>query len=112
VSTITVTEANNGQAIAVRQDDAIDLGLHENATTGFRWQVVQADGLVEEPAPEEAHPARVPERPPLVGAGGIRSFRFRARTPGTGRLELKLWRAFEGESSVLTRFVVDVTISD
>ena len=50
VDVVTLTEANNGQAIELRQGDAVDLRLHENPTTGFRWQVVRADGLVEEPA--------------------------------------------------------------
>ena len=110
VDVVRLTESNNGQAIGLRQDDAIDLRLHENPTTGFRWQVVRADGLIEEPAVDEARPSHAPELHPQVGAGGIRTFRFRARTSGTGRLELKLWREFEGDSSVSKRFAVDITI--
>ena len=109
---VTLTEASNGQAIEVRKGDRIDLTLHENATTGFRWQVVRSDGLVEEPAADQESLPRVPEEHPQVGAGGTRVFRFRARTPGRGRLELKLWRDFEGEPSVSKRFGSDVTIAD
>ena len=109
---VALTEANHGQAIELRRGEAIDLALPENPTTGFRWQVVRADGLVEEPAVNVAQPPRAPGLPPQVGAGGIRRFRFRTRTAGIGRLEMKLWREFEGDSSVLKRFVIDVTITD
>lgn len=109
---ITLSEANNGQAIEIRRGDVVELQLRENPTTGFRWQVVRADGLVEEPAAVETHEARAPEPHPQIGAGGIRTFRFRARAPGTGRLELKLWREFEGDSSIVDRFASDVTITD
>ncbi|MGF6986564.1 inhibitor of cysteine peptidase [Paraburkholderia atlantica] len=109
---VTLTEANNGQVIAIRRGDVIDLQLHENPTTGFRWQVVRSDGLIEEPAADHERPPRAPEQNPQFGAGGIRTLRFRARAPGTGRLELKLWREFEGESSVVKRFASDITITD
>ena len=112
VNDVTLTEANNGEAIEIRQGDAIDLQLPENATTGFRWQLVSANGLVEEPAQDQARAPSAPEQSPRMGAGGIRVFRFRARTSGRGRLELKLWREFEGESSVLKRFACDITIVD
>lgn len=108
---VSLTEANNGQVIELHQADVIDLRLHENATTGFRWQLVRADGLVEEPAGDTAD-GYAPEEPPWVGAGGIRAFRFRARTPGRGRLELKLWREFEGDSSIVSRFACDIMIAD
>jgi inhibitor of cysteine peptidase len=110
--TVTLTEASNGEAIEIRKGDTIDLSLHENATTGFRWQVVRADGLVEESAADQEPPPHVPEEHHQLGAGGARRFRFCARTPGTGRLELKLWREFEGEPSVSKRFGSDITIAD
>lgn len=109
---VTLTEASNGEAVAIRNGDAIELMLPENATTGFRWQVVRADGLVEEAPADHESPPRAPEEQQRIGAGGTRRIRFRARTPGTGRLELKLWREFEGEPSVSKRFVSEVTIAD
>ena len=109
---VTLTEASNGEAVEIRNGDAIEVMLPENATTGFRWQVVHAVGLVEEPAADQGSPPPVPEEHHQIGAGSTRRFRFRARTPGTGRLELKLWREFEGERSVSKRFVSDITIAD
>jgi inhibitor of cysteine peptidase len=111
MAVVTLTEANTGGVIEIGQGDVIDLRLYENATTGFRWQLVQADGLVEEPALDTLD-RRVPEEPPMMGAGGMRVFRFRARTPGRGRLELKLWREFEGDASIVKRFASDVMITD
>jgi inhibitor of cysteine peptidase len=109
---VTLTETDNGGAIEVRQGDVIDLQLRENPTTGFRWQVVRADGLDEEPLAADATPQGGEPGQPRIGAGGVRTLRFRARAPGSGRLELKLWRAFEGESSVVDRFTADITIAD
>ena len=39
---VTLTEASNGAAVEIRNGDAIEVMLPENATTGFRWQVVSA----------------------------------------------------------------------
>jgi inhibitor of cysteine peptidase len=109
---VTLTEADNGRAIEIRRGDVIDLRLRENPTTGFRWQVVRADGLDEEPVAADETPRAGEPGQPQIGAGGVRTLRFRARSPGTGRLELKLWRAFEGDSSVVNRFTADITIAD
>jgi inhibitor of cysteine peptidase len=108
---MTLTESNDGEVIRVRVKEEIELRLPENPTTGFRWSVVRSDRLVEEPV-ESGAPQTRPAQPTLIGAGGIRTFRFRPRETGTGRLELKLWREFEGDSSVVRRFAVDVTVED
>jgi inhibitor of cysteine peptidase len=108
---MTLTEANDGDVVQVQVREDIELRLPENASTGFRWSVVRSDRLVEQPV-ETAAPQVPPPQPTQIGAGGIRTFRFHPREAGTGRLELKLWREFEGESSVLKRFAVDVTVKD
>lgn len=112
MSVVRLTEADNGRAITAPLDDVIELALEENATTGFRWQVVRADGLVELPDGARSSEPRVPPSTPQIGAGGTRVFRFRAGRPGAGRLELKLWREFEGERSVVRRFTCDVTVAE
>jgi inhibitor of cysteine peptidase len=109
---VSLSEGNNGETVAVRRGDTLDLRLSENPSTGFRWKVVRADRLSEEePAPDSTEvPAR--DSQSQVGRGGLRVFRFRAIAPGDGRLELKLWREFEGDASVLRRFAIGLTVAD
>jgi len=108
MATIKLTEANDGKAIRVREGDEIVLELPQNASGGYRWHIARADGLDEKEIGE-------PERPkgpnPQVGSGGTRKFRFVAKSPGNARLELKHWREWEGDKSVLARFGVDITVT-
>jgi len=108
MATITLTEANDGKAIRVREGDEIVLGLPENATTGYRWHVGRSDGLDEKDTGEREGP-KGPN--PQVGGGGTRKFRFVAKSPGSARLELKHWREWEGDKSVIARFAVDITVT-
>lgn len=107
---VVLTKANNGESINVGLGDEIVLRLAENATTGYRWAVVRADGLAEQEVPGHSQPGP-PEPDSLIGSGGLREFRFRAGTPGDGRLELKYWREWEGDSSVVERFAIDLKVS-
>jgi inhibitor of cysteine peptidase len=111
MAAVTLTNANNGESIEVRQGDEIVLRLPENPTTGYRWHVDRADGIVEqEIAQQEVTPP--PSDPNTqFGRGGVREFRFRAQVPGSGRLELKHWREWEGEGSVTKRFAVDIIVT-
>ena len=110
--TITLTNADNGRTIEAREGDEIVLQLPENPTTGYRWHVDRVEGALE-PEAESRLPEAAPSPPdPNVqfGRGGVRELRFRAVAPGTARLELKHWQAWEGERSVVERFALDVTL--
>ena len=45
MAAVSLTKANNGQSIEVRQGDEIILRLPENPTTGYGWHIDRADGL-------------------------------------------------------------------
>jgi inhibitor of cysteine peptidase len=110
MATITLTEGNDGKAIRVRQGDEIVLELPQNASNGYRWHIARADGL-DKKGEREAGP--LPKDPnPQVGGGGTREFRFVAKGPGSARLELKHWREWEGDKSVIARFAVDITVTE
>ena len=106
MATITLTDANDGKAIRVKEGDEIVLGLPENASTGYRWHVARSDGL-----DEQDTGARSAGPDPQVGSGGTRKFRLVAKGPGSARLELKHWREWEGDKSVIGRFGVDITVT-
>ena len=109
MSAVVLTKANNGESIKVQFGDEIVLRLPENVTTGYRWHIVRAEGLVEDETQHPGHSA-APDPNSLIGVGVLREFRFRPSVPGHARLELKYWREWEGDSSVADRFSVDLEI--
>lgn len=80
--------------------------LPETAATGYRWSIDRIDGATSE---GDSYDLGTNMQP---GAGGTREFHFRVTGPVKGRLELKHWRDWEGESSVTERFAADVTVAD
>jgi inhibitor of cysteine peptidase len=106
MSMVTLTMADNGRAVDAGAADEVVLHLPENPTTGYRWQLERAADALELTS-DTYHPA-----PPIqFGSGGMREFRFRKTAPGTARLELKHWQAWEGDRSITERFAVTLTFS-
>ena len=108
---VSLTEANTGEPIEVRQGDEIILRLPENPTTGYRWHIHRADGIIEQGVAQPQADSHPSDPNTQFGRGGIREFRFRAQAPGAGRLELKHWREWEGEGSVTKRFTADIQVT-
>jgi len=106
VETITLTRADNGNAVALRVGDRLVLRLEENPTTGYRWALDTHDENVVSLQHQEY--ATSPHA--AVGGGGHRSWTFIAQKVGTDTLHLKLWRAWEGEPSVTRRFTVTLHV--
>lgn len=106
-SRLTLTQADNGKSISIRVSQTLTIALPENPTTGYKWAV--------EPSSQPLLVLKSSEyvttaKPGLVGAGGQRILRFQARRTGTEKLRLKLWRSWEGDSSITDRFAVTVTV--
>ncbi len=99
-----VTRAHNGKTVAIHVGEKLIVRLEESATTGFTWAVANdADMLVvvhSDYAPASAG----------VGGGGLRTFTFIAKKAGAASLRFKLWREWEGESSVTDVFTVNARI--
>ena len=106
VATITLTRADDGGVVALRVGDRLVLRLDENPTTGYRWAMEAHDEEVVSLQHQEYRP--FPHA--AVGGGGQRSWTFIAHKAGTDTLQLKLWRAWEGESSITRRFTVTLHV--
>ena len=106
MSNITLTEADQGKTIDVDQGTEVLIRLEENPTTGYRWAFDQNDRAA--PPPQDSGFASAPDA--AVGAGGARVFTFTAEQPGTIHLQFKLWREWEGDSSVIERYGVDIQV--
>ncbi|WP_416974233.1 protease inhibitor I42 family protein [Streptomyces sp. 4F14] len=92
----------------VRAGDDLVVELPENPTTGFRWEVRGIEGL--ELTGDDYTPAPAPAPTGLVGAGGTRVLRLRAREAGEGRLELVYRRSWEAEGENAGEYFLQVAV--
>ncbi len=104
MSKFTLTEVDKGKSLEVHQGDEIVIRLKENPTTGYRWAVDKTDDEIL----TLQNSGFSPTPGAGVGGGGSRTFTFKAKKPGSVHLQLKLLRAWEGDSSIIDRY--DVTI--
>lgn len=96
---------DNGKQFEVQRGDTLVIRLPDNPTTGYRWTVDSFDATVVARVEENYSTAS-----PAVGGGGLRRFAFRATASGSSVIALKLWRSWEGERSVRSRYQVTVEV--
>lgn len=106
MASISISKAQDGQTIAARVDDLIALELPSNPTTGYKWAFAHLDesSIVVERADYQAENT-------AVGSGGVERWMLRARLAGTTRIELKRFRPWEGDRSIVERFKVTLSIA-
>jgi inhibitor of cysteine peptidase len=100
---VTVTKAQDGQTVEVRGGDAISLELPENPSTGYTWAFTAIDETALEVGRQSYQGTG-------VGSGGMKTWRLTARAPARTRVELKRWRHWEGDRSIVERFAVTFDI--
>jgi predicted secreted protein len=100
---IVVNQAQNGGAVSAAAGDTVVLRLAENPTTGYRWQLDSATGLMLS-ADEFSSVSAAP------GAGGERRLCFVAPAPGTFQIQASLRRAWEAGAAPQAQFRVTVQV--
>ena len=90
MSDIVVRRDELARVIFVAAGDSLTLELHENRTTGYRWEVAELPAFMRV---EEA--TYRPAVPPLAGAPGVRRLRFAIDAAGSGTVLLRLRRPWE-----------------
>lgn len=102
----SLTESDNGKTIPLKVGAEATLRLPENPSTGYRWALDAADSSIAavSQATEEAGGS-------APGAGGAAQWTIRAAAPGSTTIKLKRWRPWEGDSSVVERYQITVTVS-
>jgi inhibitor of cysteine peptidase len=108
VSTVTLTRADSGKVVETRVGDTLVVHLEENPTTGYRWAIEKRD----EEVIALHHVEFVSSHSVGVGGGGQRRWTFTAQKAGLVTLELKLWRAWEGDASISERFTVTLQVQE
>jgi inhibitor of cysteine peptidase len=91
---VSLTSEDAGRPISVNAGEAIEIGLPENPTTGFRWSIESLSGELTLVS-SEFEPAAQPK----PGAGGRRAIRLRANDPGAGELQLRYSREWQSASA-------------
>lgn len=102
---VFVTEQHDGQTLLLRAGDSIELQLAENPASGYRWAFSRLDETRVEV--EKCSYAGEDSRP---GTGGLATWTLRTRAPARTLLELKCWRHWEGDRSIVGRFSVTLDI--
>jgi inhibitor of cysteine peptidase len=104
VADTVLTEDDDGREITLQPGDRVEVRLHENPTTGYRWQpTVDPSGAVELGTPRYVPSGSAP------GAAGIRIFPLAAAEPGRAVVELQLRRPgpdAPARARIMVRFVV------
>src|SRR5215471_4761975 len=98
---LTLTEQDNNRSVKIQEGDQITIVLEESPTTGYRWAFEASEPRILLLQQDEFSPGGSG-----VGGGGKRTFSFITQHAGTIRLEFKLWRDWEGDSSIRRRFTV------
>ncbi|MFC1866199.1 protease inhibitor I42 family protein [Chloroflexota bacterium] len=105
---LKLTQTDNGKSIEIQQEDVIKLSLKENPSTGYRWTV---DKSSDEALVLQSSEFVSPENPKF-GEGGVRVFEFRENKAVTTHIQLKHWREWEGDTSIIDRFAVTLLVKD
>jgi predicted secreted protein len=101
----SLTGADNGKTIQAHVGDEINIALDANPTTGYGWSVEKSDGTL-----LTLKQSNYAASSSAVGSGGTQTLTFVAKSVGTANLQLKYWRSFEGDKSIVRRFAVTVQI--
>jgi inhibitor of cysteine peptidase len=104
---VTITRAQHEGVVAVARGDATVIELPDQPTTGYRWEIDSVD-----PALVEIEGSEFGSSGPGIGAGGIATWRLRARAPGRTRLEFARRRPWERDRPPIERFAVTLEIAD
>ena len=108
VATITLTRADSGTSVEVRTGDTIIVRLDENRpglSVGRRTTPEGGHCPAESTAYAAAPGAR-------MGGNGQRIVTFKVHKAGRVLLQLKLWRAWEGATSIVERFTVTAHVQE
>ncbi len=97
-------EADSGQTVTMAVGDALQIMLAENQSTGYLWSVVTNDETVLASSAEPSYEVDSE----ADGAGGVKTFMFRAAAPGTS--ELRLVNAMTQDTAVEPSRVFELTV--
>ncbi len=102
----SLSEKDNGRQVRLQPGQKLDVVLFENGTTGYQWQIVSVDGNV---LKETAKPD-FKLSSGLLGAGGRKTFHFKAASAGKTELRLAYRRPWEANVPPVKTFAARITV--
>lgn len=103
---MTLTDADDGKTVELHPGDTVVVRLSENPTAGYRWAIDALDTRM-----ASAEEGEYIGRSDTTGSGGQAQWILKANKSGTTEVRLKLWRHFEGDSSIQKRFAFTMTVA-
>ncbi len=101
--TYVVSGENNGEAVAIKIGDTLEVVLQGNPTTGYEWTTASVDSSILAPTDSKFTPES-----DATGAGGEYVFKYVGNSVGTTPLRLVYQRSWEGRPA--QTFTVTVTV--
>ena len=105
---LSITEADNGEAIDLVKDDILIISLEANASTGYQWQITKNDASIMKPA---GRPDYRGGKSGMIGAPGHAVFTFVAIASGKDAVELGYSRPWEKGVAPAKTFGVSVMVN-
>jgi inhibitor of cysteine peptidase len=100
-----IVQDDQGKVFEVRQGNIVLIRLAENPSTGYPWEIDEvAEQVIELQGSDFSMVGR------SIGGGGWRTFTFKAQSPGTAKIQLKLRREWEPEDATIDRFEVTIRV--
>ncbi len=106
MSEVILSKVDNSKTITLRRGQMLILRLDENPTTGYRWSSPIMDEQVLQVKSDDLN---LPSNT-AIGGGGQRIFTFQANNLGQVKLQLKNWREWTGEQSIVDKFEVTIQV--
>lgn len=100
-----ITETENGKSLLLHVGDTVAVRLPEMATAGYQWTPEQIDP--DKVTYTKRHEAVVPQ---LLGREPMCIFEFTTKAAGTVHIQIKEWRSWEGDRSIIARYAVTFDI--
>lgn len=101
-----LTMEDSGKKIQVSAETVITIALEEKGATGYQWHFDESD--IRQFAVIDSK-ASLPKKI-LVGAPVLRTWKLKAKRPGTFPLRMYCYRSWEGRESAVDRFAVAVEV--
>lgn len=103
---LKLSSEDSGRDQTLSQGQTVSVQLKANPSTGYMWTV--EGGL---PAGlEQAGESAFETTSAAIGAGGIETWSFTAKSPGKGVLKMKYWRSFEPTAPPAATFEMPFTV--
>jgi predicted secreted protein len=100
VTDVHADHTDDGKTLELALGDILSVALPVNMTTGFRWELMDADPEHLSLLGQEVTGAPADQ---AIGAGGSTAiFRVIATAPGSSQLIIKLWQGHEKDEDVAT----------